>query len=216
MRGVTKSFLGKKPIFSNLDLTIERGEFLFLTGVSGAGKSTIFRLIMGLETPDRGSVEFDGVEVNKIPGNKIPYHRRSIGMVFQDYKLLENKTTEKNISIPLRICGTDRFQRDKKIKQIASLLNLDYLLKQKIKTLSGGEQQLVAIARAAVHSPRIILADEPTANLDHKTAKTIITTLLSLNERGTAVVIATHDIQLIKSMACRILLLKDANVMEVT
>jgi cell division transport system ATP-binding protein len=216
LKGVTKSFLGKKPIFSNLDLTIERGEFLFLTGVSGAGKSTVFRLIMGLETPDRGSVEFDGVEVNKIPRNKIPYHRRSIGMVFQDYKLLENKTTENNISIPLRICGTDRFQRDKKIKQIASLLNLDHLLKQKIKTLSGGEQQLVAIARAAVHSPKIILADEPTANLDHKTAKIIISTLLSLNERGTAVVIATHDIQLIKSMACRILLLKDSNVMEVT
>lgn len=215
LKGVTKSYLGKEPIFTGLNLSITRGEFLFLTGVSGAGKSTIFKLIMGLEAPDEGSIRFDGVEVNKLPKSKIPFHRRSIGMVFQDYKLLENKTTENNISIPLKIAGVDRYQREQKIRKIASDLNLNSILKQKIRSLSGGEQQLVAIARAAIHSPKLILADEPTANLDQNTARTILNILSSLNKRGITVIIATHDIQLIKSMNRRILLLKNSNIMEV-
>ncbi len=215
LKSVTKSYLGKEPIFSDLNLTISKGEFLFLTGISGAGKSTIFKLIVGLEAPDTGSVRFDGVEVNKLSKSQIPIHRRSIGMVFQDYKLLNHRTTENNISIPLKIAGFNRYQQDKKIQRIAKELNLNSILKQKVGSLSGGEQQLVAIARAAIHSPKLVLADEPTANLDHKSAQNILNILSLLNTRGITVIIATHDIQLIKSMNERILLLKKSGMLEV-
>lgn len=196
---------------------MNEGEFLFLTGVSGAGKSTIFRLLMGLEKPDQGNIYFDNKEVQTISDHEMPLHRRSIGMVFQDYKLLEKKSAKENIIIPLRIAGIPKVMREYKVNVIAKKLQIEHLLNQKVKTLSGGEQQLIAIARAAITDPKVILADEPTANLDMKTAQKIFSILTLLNETGTTIIIATHDIQLIKSAERqkRTLLLKNNGLFEV-
>lgn len=215
LKGIQKSYLGREPIFSDINFRINRGEFLFLTGVSGAGKSTIFRMLLGVETPDVGSVIFDKLEVSDIPKDKIHLHRRRIGMVFQDYKLLENKTAEENIVIPLQILSYSSSKKARFIKEISDKLKIDHLLDQPVKSLSGGEQQLVAIARAAVHTPTVILADEPTANLDQKMASRIVKMLELLNSIGITVIIATHDINLIKSHKKRIMLLKKDRMIEV-
>ena len=215
LQKLKKSFLGKQPVFSDINVEISNGEFVFLTGVSGAGKSTIFRLLLGLEKPDSGSILFNGSEVTTLTGNEMLRHRRSIGMIFQDYKLLEKRTAEDNIAIPLQIKGIRRSAKSAEIKHITQKLKIDNILKQQVGSLSGGEQQLVAIARAAVHSPTLILADEPTANLDQKMATRIFDMLTLLNEEGTTVIVATHDISLLKAYEKRILLLKNSTLIEV-
>ncbi|MBT3226132.1 MAG: ATP-binding cassette domain-containing protein [Deltaproteobacteria bacterium] len=214
-RKVKKSFLGKEPLFSDINLEISEGEFIFLTGVSGAGKSTLFRLLLGLEKPDDGSIKFNGSEVTSLVGKEMLQHRRSIGMIFQDYKLLEKRTAEDNIAIPLQIKGISRSVKSAKIKDITHKLKISQILKQQVRSLSGGEQQLIAIARAAVHSPTLILADEPTANLDPRMATRIFDMLTLLNEEGMTVVVATHDINLLKAHKKRILLLKQSALIEV-
>ncbi len=215
LENVQKSYLNKRPVFSKISMEIESGEFLFLTGVSGAGKSTIFKLLIGLEKPDTGKIYFQGKEVNQLPKREIPAHRRKIGVVFQDYKLLLNKTVAENIAVPLRIIGSSNHIIEQKIKIIAKRMGIEELLTQQIQSLSGGEQQLVAIARASVHSPQLILADEPTANLDLKMANKIIKMLTLLNNDGTTIIIATHDINLIRSHSRRILLIKKTGLIEV-
>jgi cell division transport system ATP-binding protein len=212
---VTKGYLSKEPVFKNINLKIDNGEFLFLTGISGAGKSTVFRLLMGLEKPDSGQVFFQGQEVAGLNKKNLSFHRRNIGMIFQDYKLLQNKTTLENIEVPLLIKGVPSKQRELLIGQISKTSQIRHLLHQKVESLSGGEQQLVAIARAAIHSPKVILADELTANLDQTMANLIIETLRNLNESGVTVIIATHDVNLIKTYRQRILLLKNADLIEV-
>ena len=212
---IEKSFLNKRPVFSNVNISIERGEFLFLTGISGAGKSTIFKFLLGIEKPDSGQIIFNEKEINGISRREMVMHRRQIGIVFQDYKLLEKKNVAENIAIPLQIQGLSTFKVDQKVQQIAKRIGITQLLNQPVKSLSGGEQQLVAIARASIHSPLIILADEPTANLDQKMANKIIKMLIKLNESGTTVIIATHDIDLIRSHNRRILLIKRAKLVEV-
>lgn len=212
---LTKAFAGKEPIFNNISTQIDRGEFVFLTGVSGAGKSTVFRLLMGLERPDRGRVIFDNQNVAEINQREMNYHRRKIGMVFQDYKLLEKRTAKENIEIPLHILGNSGLVREKKIQAVSEKLKITHLLRQRVMSLSGGEQQLVAIARASVNFPTAIFADEPTANLDQKMANRILKMLTMLNAEGTTVIIATHDINLIKAFKKRVLLIKNAVMHEV-
>lgn len=212
---IEKNYLGKKPIFSEINLTINSGEFVFLTGISGAGKSTMFKILLGLEVPSRGRVIFTDYDVHKLPLKKVRFHLRSIGMVYQDYKLLTNKTARENISIPLKIINTPKNEIEKKINELARKLNIENLLNQNIEILSGGEQQLVAIARAAIHSPKLILADEPTANLDQKMALKIFQIFEKLNAEGTTIIIATHDIHLIKSHEKKTVLLKNSGLIEV-
>jgi cell division transport system ATP-binding protein len=215
LKHITKSYLQKKPLLSDIGMEVDQGEFLFLTGVSGAGKSTIFRMLLGLEKPDQGEVFVNGKKINELVEKEMPFHRRKIGMVFQDYKLLPKKTVEANIAIPLQIQGRSPAIIEKRISQTARQIGIESLLKQPIASLSGGEQQLVAIARASIHSPDLVLADEPTANLDQKMAGRIISTLLALNDEGKTVIIATHDINLIKAHDKRILLIKNSEIREV-
>jgi len=215
LHNIHKRYLGKEPIFSSINLVVLRGEFVFLTGVSGAGKSTLLRMLMGLEKPDRGSVIFNGTNVMALSGEAMCRHRRSIGMVYQDYKLLQNRSAADNIAMPLHINGCKRGIRDSRVKDIAQKLNITKLLRQTVQSLSGGEQQLVAIARAAVHNPMLVLADEPTANLDQKMASRIFEMLNLLNEEGTTVIFSTHDINLLKSHKKRIVLLKQSDLVEV-
>lgn len=216
LKDITKGFLDKKPLFCGLEMDVHRGEFLFLTGISGAGKSTLFKLLIGIELPDEGEVNVGGRRVHALTPREMAYHRRKMGIVFQDYKLLPRKTAQENIAVPLEIMGLSAQNIEKKIKQQARKLDIDYLLNQRIESLSGGEQQLVAIARASIHTPQLILADEPTANLDQKMAGRILNMLLELNEEGITVIIATHDINLIKSHNCRILLIKNSVLREVS
>lgn len=212
---VSKGYLRKEPVFKNINLKINNGEFLFLTGISGAGKSTVFRLLLGLEKPDSGQVFFQGQEVAGLNNKNLNFHRRNIGMIFQDYKLLQKKTSLENIEVPLLIKGVPSKHRELLIGEISKRTQIRHLLHQKVGSLSGGEQQLVAIARAAIHSPKVILADELTANLDQTMANLIIETLHKLNESGVTVIIATHDVNLIKTYRRRILLLKNADLIEV-
>lgn len=215
LKKVTKSYLNKKPLFADVDMAVEKGEFLFLTGISGAGKSTVFKLLNGLEKPDEGDVIFNKKIVNCLNQKEMSLHRRQIGIVFQDYKLLNAKSAAENIAIPLQIMGLSPTRIEKKVNAIAKKIGIDYLLKQRIESMSGGEQQLVAIARASIHKPLLILADEPTANLDPKTANKVLTMLAGLNEEGMTVIIATHDINLIKAYNRRILIIKNRTIMEV-
>lgn len=209
---VEKGFPGRLPLYSNVNFAISRGEFLFLTGVSGAGKSTILRLILGLESPDRGRVLYNGYDVHRLPKKQYPKHLRSIGVVFQDYKLLGNKTAKENIGISLQIKGIDGIRMGKRVEKIAHQIGIENLLGQSISSLSGGEQQLVAIARAAVHRPLLILADEPTANLDRQAAAKIMGILRKLHRENIAVVISTHDFQVIKKHKIRTIVIKDSNL----
>ncbi len=215
LNNVTKAFLDKEPLFLNLDASIKQGEFLFLTGISGAGKSTLFKLLIGTELPDEGQVFVNGKLVNGMNPKEMSLHRRKIGVIFQDYKLLQHKTAAENIGIPLQIQGISNAAIEEKIRDLAEQMQITHLLSQEIRSLSGGEQQLVAIARASIHSPLMILADEPTANLDQKMATQILDMLLALNDGGMTIVIATHDINLIKSHSSRILLIKNSVLSEV-
>lgn len=210
-----KRYPHREPIFSNVNLEVFPGEFIFLTGVSGAGKSTIFKLIMGLEKPSSGEILYNDEKVHHISDKKLPYHLRSIGMIFQDFKLLPKKSARDNIHVPLQILGVTTFEAEKKIQDVARRVGIEHLMDQAVESLSGGEQQLVAIARAAVHSPNIILADEPTANLDKKMSVKIFQNLMLLNELGATVIVATHDIHLIKSQNKKTLLLKANGLVEV-
>lgn len=212
---ITKGYLDKKPLFEGLEMQIDKGEFLFLTGISGAGKSTLFKLMLGTEKPDVGEIIIYGRRVEKLTGKEMAFHRRNLGIVFQDYKLLVNKTAAENIAVPLQIQSLPSSKVDKMVAQHAEMMGIESLLKQRIESLSGGEQQLVAIARASIHKPKLILADEPTANLDQKMATKILNMLLEFNDKGITIVIATHDINLIKSHHCRILLIKNSVLREV-
>ncbi len=180
--------------------------------MSGAGKSTILRLILGLESPDRGRVLYNGYDVHRLSKKQYPKHLRSIGVVFQDYKLLGNKTAKENIGISLQIKGIDGIRMGKRVEKIAHQIGIEHLLGQSISSLSGGEQQLVAIARAAVHRPLLILADEPTANLDRQAAAKIMGILRKLHRENIAVVISTHDFQVIKKHKIRTIVIKDSNL----
>lgn len=211
---IKKSFSGKTPILKNVNFKVRKGEFLFLSGVSGAGKTTIFKMFLGLESYDEGKILFLGKDIKSISNADMPYHRRKIGMVFQDYKLLNKRTVEENLSVPLMIQGLPQNIIGKKVKKLADEMKIPHLLPQKVFSLSGGEQQLTAIARAAIASPSLLMADEPTANLDSETAKHILDILKGVQKKGTTVMIATHDIQLIKEYADRILLIKNQEVLE--
>jgi len=213
---VTKGFLDKKPLFLDLNVKIKRGEFLFLTGISGAGKSTLFKLLLGTEIPDKGEIIVNGRLVNAMNPKEMSLHRRKIGVIFQDYKLLQQKTAAENIGIPLQIKGISPQKIENRIRSLAEKMEIEHLLNQRIQSLSGGEQQLVAIARASIHSPLMILADEPTANLDQKMATKILEMLLALNDSGMTIIIATHDINFIKSHSSRILLIKNSVITEVS
>lgn len=215
LTGLKKSFLGKEPVLNQLDMQVFSREFIFLTGVSGAGKTTLLKILIGLETADEGKVLVNGRDISQLNPRLIPFHRRSIGMVYQDYKLLSSKTVYYNIALPLMIAGFSGGKLKNKVLNIARECMVEPFLDQRVVTLSGGEQQLVAIARAASTRPNIILADEPTANLDRSMADKIIDLLNRFQEKGTTVIVSTHDIDLIRSAGKKILLIKNAGLVEI-
>jgi cell division transport system ATP-binding protein len=186
---------------------MEAGEMAFLTGHSGAGKSTLLKLIGLLEHATRGQVMVDGRNLGKVTSRQIPYHRRKIGMIFQDHRLLHDRTVFDNVAMPLIVSGASRAETGRRVRAALDKVNLLNKEKAYPITLSGGEQQRVGIARAVVSKPPVVVADEPTGNLDPELSKEIMNLFLQFNQVGVTLLIATHDIDLVKQMNQRVLTL---------
>ncbi|VAX01565.1 Cell-division-associated, ABC-transporter-like signaling protein FtsE [hydrothermal vent metagenome] len=206
---ISKRYPNSRDALSNVSLHLEAGEMAFLTGHSGAGKSTFLKLIGLLERPSRGQIIVDGQNLNKMSARKIPYLRRNIGIIFQDNRLLFDRTVFDNVALPLIIMGHSHQEILRRVR--AALDKVDLLSKEKVMpiTLSGGEQQRIGIARAVVNKPPLILADEPTGNLDPALSKEIMSIFQQFNDVGVTVLIASHDLDLISQMGHRVIELRD-------
>ncbi len=205
---VTKAYPGDPPVLVDINLDVQKGEFVFLTGPSGAGKSTLLKLMFVAERPTRGQVLISGRNVARLRESGIPYLRRNIGVVFQDFKLLPTRTVAENVGFTLDVLGTPReVVRSRSLKALKSV-GLEHKADVLPPKLSGGEQQRVVIARALVNDPAILLADEPTGNLDPRLTVEIMDLLCDVNARGTTVVVATHDASLIERYQKRTLRLE--------
>lgn len=204
-----------QPLFTNLNLQIADGEFVFLIGKSGAGKSTLLQMIYMDILPSEGSVQFDKYNSETMKKKSLPFLRRKLGIIFQDFKLLDDRNVYDNLAFVLRVTGTPRKLVKKKI--IGALTDVGLTNKQKNmpNELSGGEQQRVAIARALVNDPTLIIADEPTGNLDPETSQDIMEILKKINRRGTSVIFATHNYELVKKSNARIIKLTDGKAVKV-
>lgn len=212
---VTKKYtVDSKEIFAlkNLDLHINKGEFVFVVGKSGAGKSTLTKLLIGEVFPTDGNVYVGGICVNKLKHREIPYLRRKIGMVFQDFRLLDDKTVYENVAYVLEIIGASKREIRRKVPEALSRVGLASKAKNFPRQLSGGEQQRVAIARAVVNNPGLIIADEPTGNLDPSNSSEIMNMLLDINRSGTTVLVVTHDKGLVDREKKRVICIDGGSV----
>ena len=204
LENVTKVYKGEVLALQSASCEVQRGEFVFLVGPSGSGKSTFMRLLNKEEKPDRGRVFVAGRDIGDLPSWKVPFLRRNIGCVFQDFKLLPNKTVVQNVAFALEVIGRPRSVIKTKVPAILELVGLSKKVHNYPDELSGGEQQRVSIARAFVNRPLILLADEPTGNLDPNTSLGIMTLLDRINRTGTTVVMATHDRSIVDKMRRRV------------
>ena len=205
---VTKAYEREQSALTDITLQIEKGEFVYLTGPSGAGKSTLLKLICCAERPSRGQILMDGRNITQLGDRSIPYLRRNLGIVFQDFKLLTRRTVFENVSFPLEVQGRRRMEISKKVYQVLKQVGLEHRLSHYPLQLSGGEQQRVAVARALVVDPLVLLADEPTGNLDPDVTLDIMELFKGASARGTTIVMATHDRGLIWQYPRRVLTLE--------
>ncbi|SNB45285.1 cell division ATP-binding protein FtsE [Geobacter sp. DSM 9736] len=211
---VLMSYQNDAAALNGVNLTIRKGDFTFLTGVSGAGKSTLLKLVYGALEPSRGQVIVDGQNLSRLSRSQIPALRRTIGVVFQDFKLLPNRTVLENVSITLEVLGWGKKEIGKKVYHILKQMGMEQKLHVTPLRLSGGEQQRVALARALVNDPKILLADEPTGNLDEDNKQQILSIFREANIRGTTVVVATHDRRLTEANCYRTVVLDKGQVVE--
>ena len=211
---VTKRYPGGHEALNNASFVIEQGELVFLTGHSGAGKSTLLKLVAAIERPTGGVVSVNGQNVGRLSRRAVPYLRRNIGLVFQDHKLLFDRSVIENVVLPLDIAGFDRREALKRARAVIDMVGLLSREKANPVSLSGGEQQRVCIARALVSRPALLLADEPTGNLDAGYAADIMTMFRDFHQVGTTLVIATHDDRAISALGGRILHLDHGKVVE--
>lgn len=212
---VTKTYPGqKRPALSSLDLEIAKGEFVFLVGASGSGKSTFLRLVLRETRPTTGRVHVAGKEINKLSNWKVPKLRRQVGTVFQDFRLLPNKTVAENVAFALQVIGKPKSEIDRLVPETLELVGLDGKGHRLPDELSGGEQQRVAVARAFVNRPMILIADEPTGNLDPTTSVGIMKLLDRINRTDTTVVMATHDSSIVDQMRKRVIELVDGKIIR--
>lgn len=202
---VTKKYSNGKIALQDISFFIDEGEFVFLIGASGAGKSTVLRLAIKEEEPTAGDIFFEDILVNKLKGNRLAKYRRSLGIVFQDFKLLSGRTVEENVSFVLEVSGAKKSYIKEKVDYILDLVGLADKRNYFPETLSGGEQQRVSIARALVTDPKVLIADEPTGNLDRANAWDIMQLLNKINNWGTTVIVATHDTEIIDSLNKRVI-----------
>jgi cell division transport system ATP-binding protein len=211
---VTKEYPGDGPALQDVSLEIQKGEFVFLTGASGAGKSTLLKLIFCEEVATSGQLLIFGKNVAKIRSSAIPYVRRNIGVVFQDFKLLSRRTVAENVALPLEVRGLADKEIRRKVKGLLRSVGLEHRGDKFPPSLSGGEQQRVAVARALVAEPALLLADEPTGNLDPDRTLEVMDLLYGANARGTTVVVATHDRSLLERYKKRVVVLERGRLLS--
>lgn len=214
LQDVSKVYDGATVAVSDVSLDIPKGEFVFLVGPSGSGKSTLIRLMLRQELPSQGAIWVAGKQTTKLPSWKVPLLRRSLGTVFQDFKLLPSKTVYENVSFALEVIGRPKHVIRNQVPQVLKLVGLATKADRLPTQLSGGEQQRVSIARAFVNRPLIILADEPTGNLDPATSVGIMRLLDRINRTGTTVVMATHDHAIVDAMRRRVIALERGKVVR--
>jgi cell division transport system ATP-binding protein len=213
-RDVVKRYEGGDVALDGVSLTIRRGEFVFIVGHSGSGKSTLMRLLLKEIEPTEGTIRVAGRDLSTVRGKKIPHYRRNIGAVFQDFKLLPSRTVYDNVAYALQVTGGTRKEIRQKVPDILRMTGLSTKLHNYPDQLSGGEQQRVSVARAFVNHPPLVLADEPTGNLDPETSIGIMQLLYRINRTGTTVLVATHDHQLVDRMRRRVIELNKGRVVR--
>lgn len=209
---VTKKYKDDYTALDNVNLEIKEGEFISVVGQSGAGKSTLLKLIYAEEKPTEGTVFFAEKPLDSISRRKLPFHRRNIGTVFQDFKLLPKKTAFENVAYALEVSGAPGSEIAENVPQILDIVGLADKMEKYPRELSGGEQQRIVIARALIHRPLVILADEPTGNLDPVSSMEIMELLLKINNLGTIVVIASHDREIINKASKRVIVLEKGKI----
>jgi cell division transport system ATP-binding protein len=212
--GIYKIFPGNITGLENINLKIEDGEFVFLVGPSGAGKSTLLKLIIKETQASSGSIYLDDWEINKLQNSLLPKLRRKVGFVFQDFKLLEDRTASENIAVSLEILGKNRNEISERIKKVLEIIHLENKGNFFPKQLSFGEQQRVAIGRAIAGEAKILLADEPTGNLDPKTSWEILKIITDINKNGTTILMATHNVDIVNSMKKRVITIEKGKIVK--
>lgn len=205
---VSKSYSAGIPALNDVNLEIQQGEFVFIVGDSGSGKSTFLKLLLKELEPTEGNIFINGINLRKLRRKRIPYFRRGIGMVYQDFRLLKDRNVYENVAFAQRVISESARSIKKKVPLMLSMVGLAAKYKSYPKQLSGGEQQRVAIARALINEPKILLADEPTGNLDVTNAWDIMRLLEEVNKKGTTVVVVTHNMEIVEAMNKRVITLK--------
>lgn len=203
-KNVSKTYSTGTDALHDVSLQIDKGEFVFIVGASGAGKSTFLKLIMHETTPTSGEIIVNGQNLNKMKRRQIPYLRRTMGIVFQDFRLIDKMTVFDNVAFAMRAVGTQPSVIKKRVPYILDLVNLSHKAKSKPSELSGGEQQRVSLARALVNNPSMIIADEPTGNIDPELSYEIMQLLMAINKRGTTILVVTHEHELVHSFPKRV------------
>jgi cell division transport system ATP-binding protein len=208
LKGVSKSYAKGQPAVNNVDLHVDKGEFVFVVGNSGSGKSTLLKLLLKELDPTSGVITVNEQNLNKLKRRKIAKYRRGVGVVFQDFRLLKDRNVYENVAFAQRVIEKPTRVIKKRVPEVLTMVGLAEKYKSFPKELSGGEQQRVALARALVNRPAILLADEPTGNLDPKTSFEIMKLLEEINERGTTVLVVTHNREIVNAMKKRVITMK--------
>ena len=208
IKGVSKSYGNGAPALSNLNLDIEEGEFVFIVGASGSGKSTFIKLLLKELNPTEGTITVNDTKLSKLKSRGVAKYRRNIGVVFQDFRLLQDRDVYSNIAFAQRVVGASQKEIKKNVARVLSLVGLSEKYRSNPSELSGGEQQRVALARALVNKPEILLADEPTGNLDPENSWEIMKLLDKVNSQGTTVIVVTHNMEIVEAMQKRVITMK--------
>ena len=211
---VSLNYDARHTALSNINIHIDKGEFVFIVGPSGAGKSTFVKILTHELVPETGSVIVNNIKINKLKPSKVPYYRRSLGIVFQDFRLLSEKTVFENIAFVLRVTGAKSKDIKERVNKVLDLVGLRGKEKELPSKLSGGEQQRVAIARALVNQPTLLIADEPTGNLDPKTSEEIMKLFTEINHMGTTIIMVTHNKDLVNAMHKRVVNIEEVHIVN--
>ena len=215
-QGVYKSYKPDSPALEDVNLHIDDGEFAFIVGSSGAGKSTFLKLIRREETPTSGEIIVNGFRLSRLKRKNIPMYRRTMGIVFQDFRLIDTMTVFENVAFPMRVIGKTRREIRRRVEHVLQLMDLQGKGHRYPPELSGGEQQRVGLARALVNNPSLIIADEPTGNVDYNMAHDIIELLTRINEKGTTILMVTHEHELVKEFGHRVITLDQGHIVADT